>query len=70
MSKPAIHGFVTPEAHQAWHDYAANHGVSVTAILEALSGALPMLDDYATMRLVSDARQIDASRRRRKAINQ
>ena len=35
MSKPAIHGFVTPEAHQAWHDYAANHGVSVTAILEA-----------------------------------
>ena len=73
--RQAIHGYVTHEAHQSWHEHAADHGVSVSALLEALG---PMLldtlttDPAATWRdevakAVRIARRVDVANRRRNA---
>jgi hypothetical protein len=70
-SRKAIHAFLTPESHEAWHDFAAEHGVSVSAMIEAMAGDwserrvddtydLPEVDELAR-----NARRIDAQRRRR-----
>ncbi|HEY5155273.1 MAG TPA: hypothetical protein VIJ47_11100 [Acidimicrobiales bacterium] len=70
-SRKAIHAFLTPASHEAWHEMAAEHGVSVSALIEALAqdwadrkqGSefdLPEIDA-----LSRSARRIDASRRRR-----
>jgi hypothetical protein len=70
-TRKAIHAFLTPASHEAWHDFAAEAGVSVSAIIEAMavdwrerregdSYELPELDALAR-----DARRIDAQRRRR-----
>ena len=70
-TRKAIHAFLTPASHEAWHDYAAEHGVSVSAMIEA------MAMDWADRRdgdgydlpeveeLAREARRVDASRRRR-----
>jgi hypothetical protein len=36
-SRKAIHAFLTPSSHEAWHAYAAEHGVSVSAMIEAMA---------------------------------
>ena len=71
-TRKAIHAFLTPDSHEAWHDFAAENGISVSAMIEAMaidwrerreSGngfELPELDVLAR-----DARRIDARRRRR-----
>jgi hypothetical protein len=69
--RKAIHAYLTPDAHDRWHDFAAEEGVSVSGLLEAIAqdwkeqldaGAeTPAgLDDMARV-----ARKIDAARRRR-----
>lgn len=72
-SRRAIHAFVSPEAHDQWHDFAAEEGVSVSALIEAFApelsdparGVAPMHERLSFV--VSAARKIDAARRRRRA---
>ena len=33
----AVHGFLSTDAHNEWHAAADTHGLSMTAILEALA---------------------------------
>lgn len=71
--RKALHAYVSDDAHDQWHGFAAEQGVSVSAILEALA---PELDTEArtepaelTERLegvIKSARKIDAQRRRRR----
>jgi hypothetical protein len=75
-SRKAIHAFLSPDSHEAWHEFAAEHGVSVSGLIEAI--ALDWADrsqrgnggsvdyDLAEVDALSrQARRIDASRRRR-----
>jgi len=71
-TRKAIHAYLSPEAHDAWHDFAAENGVSVSGLLEAIAnewaarqarGEQPLPDEE---RLVRTARRVDADRRRRK----
>ena len=70
-TRKAIHAFLTPTSHEAWHDFAAERGVSVSALIEAMAidwrerrdgetYDLPELEELARQ-----ARRIDAQRRRR-----
>ena len=73
-TRKAIHAFLTPASHEAWHAFAAENGVSVSAMIEAMAAdwrerrdredreghELDELDELAR-----DARRIDAQRRRR-----
>lgn len=71
-TRKAIHAYLSPEAHDAWHEFAAEHGVSVSGLLEAIANewaerlamGQPALPDED--RLVRSARRVDAERRRRK----
>jgi hypothetical protein len=69
----AIHGFVTTDAHEAWHCAGDQHG-SVSAILQALAdgGRLGLLldgrlDPADQLGIAADARRLAATRRRRTA---
>jgi hypothetical protein len=68
----ALHAYLSREAHDAWHDFAAEQGVSVSGLLEASGRNLaPVVDGNAEPRkeqleLVDSARKIDAARRRRR----
>ena len=70
----AIHAYLTPEAHDRWHDFAAEQGVSVSGLLEAIAldwkDQLDRGDDLpeAVERLAKSARKIDASWRRRQRV--
>lgn len=61
----AVHAYVSNRAHDQWHEFAATQGVSVSAMLEALAPVFHSADDEEFSSLVSTARRIDASRRRR-----
>lgn len=71
--KKALHAFVSDEAHEHWHEFAAEQGVSVSAILEALGTELfaEVADDedrncpITLDVVVKKARRLDAERRRR-----
>jgi len=71
-TRKAIHAYLSPEAHDAWHDFAAENGVSVSGLLEAIAHEWasrkargePVLPDEDA--LVKTARRVDADRRRRK----
>jgi hypothetical protein len=71
-ARRAIHAFVSAEAHDTWHDFAAEEGVSVSALIEAFAPQLSdeqALSEPITDRLgatIAAARAIDASRRRRR----
>lgn len=62
--RKALHAYVSDEAHDAWHEAAAEHGVSASAILEALALIIDrlMVDEPY---LARNARKVDAVRRRR-----
>jgi hypothetical protein len=68
----ALHAYLSREAHDAWHDFAAEQGVSVSGLLEASGQNLaPVVEGNAQLRkeqqdLVEAARKIDAARRRRR----
>ncbi len=62
----ALHAYLSERAHSQWHEFAAEQGVSVSAILEALASNLGVLDeDNRAQTVIRRARQIDADRRRR-----
>ena len=65
----ALHAYLTPAAHETWHDFAATNGVSVSALLEALSGPLMSGFDGSTTDVLDaaivSARATDTARRRR-----
>lgn len=68
----ALHAYLSREAHDAWHDFAAEQGVSVSGLLEAYGQELaPVVNEGKQPRqdhlaLVDSARRIDAKRRRRR----
>ena len=70
-NRKAIHAYLTPEAHDRWHEFAAEQGVSVSGLLEAIAqewheqllGADDLPDEVD--RLTRSARRIDSTRRRR-----
>lgn len=69
----ALHAYVSDDAHDLWHGFAAEQGVSVSAILEALAPELNFEAQQSGEQLkerlntvVKSARQIDAARRRRR----
>lgn len=72
MTRKAIHAYLSPEAHSRWHDFAAEEGVSVSALLEAIAEEWgdrrrrgePVYGDGEDV--LTAARQVDAARRRRK----
>lgn len=73
-TRKAIHAYLSPDAHDAWHDFAAENGVSVSGLLEAIAnewaarlarGEQALPDEE---RLVKTARKVDADRRRRKRV--
>jgi hypothetical protein len=67
--RKALHAYLSDEAHDAWHDRAAEHGVSVSALLEAIARYIaedPASDDFGKgSDIVKTARTIDTERRRR-----
>ena len=71
--RKALHAYVSDDAHDQWHGFAAEQGVSVSAVLEALAAELDLSHDEAEHQMkdrlegvVKTARQIDAKRRRRR----
>ncbi|MGH1502630.1 MAG: hypothetical protein ACRBI6_03685 [Acidimicrobiales bacterium] len=71
--RKALHAYVSDDAHEQWHGFAAEQGVSVSAVLEALAPELDLEqfdgEQPLTSRLdevVRAARKIDAQRRRRR----
>lgn len=71
--RKALHAYVSDDAHDQWHGFAAEQGVSVSAILEALAPELDTDESDEPVELaarldgvVTAARKIDAQRRRRR----
>lgn len=69
--KKALHAYVSEDAHDCWHDFAAENGATVSAILESLAPALnSQAETPFRARLeevISEARRTDAKRRRRQS---
>ncbi len=67
--RKALHAYLSQGAHEAWHQFAATNGISVSATLEALAVELHEAEsadgtiDFQP--IVARARQTDANRRRR-----
>jgi hypothetical protein len=64
----ALHAYLSTEAHERWHVFAEEQGVSMTALLETMGVELPVGDDDLRpewQSRVRAARKIDAQRRRR-----
>jgi hypothetical protein len=66
----ALHAFLSDEAHESWHRVAAELGVSVSGMLEAMAFELEKPPKEGALgdrvdTLVKRARKIDAQRRRR-----
>ena len=66
----ALHAFLSDEAHDSWHRVAAELGVSVSGMLEAMAFELEKPESESALggratTLVTRARKIDAERRRR-----
>jgi len=70
-TRKAIHAYLSPEAHDAWHDFAAENGVSVSGLIEAVAQDWALgegagdTDSDTAEQLAKLARKIDAQRRRR-----
>jgi hypothetical protein len=69
----ALHAYLSEDAHDGWHDFAAEQGVSVSALLEVIGGTLTSSSDlsqeWTVGKLVMAARRLGADRRRRVGIN-
>jgi len=69
-TRRALHAYVSDDAHDAWHDFAAENGVTVSGLLEALTPHLQATTSEATLQTaweesIKSARAVDAARRRR-----
>ncbi len=65
-ARKALHAYMSDEAHETWHEYAARMGISVSGLLEALAdqGALDTFTESSDV--VQNARRVDTDRRRRR----
>ncbi len=69
-SRRALHAYLSDDAHDTWHNVAADLGCSVSAMLEAMAANFDQstderaIDDRVSV-IVKKARRIDAERRRR-----
>lgn len=70
--RPAIHAYLTEEAHEAWQEFSRQGGCSVTAAIEDIGQDLKVrlekgdVDNDDELRAWSRrARAIDSTRRRR-----
>jgi hypothetical protein len=71
MNRKALHAYLSDDAHEAWHEFAAAQGVSVSGVIEALGAEFATGGRSIPLRqIVADARKVDATRRRRLGINQ
>jgi hypothetical protein len=65
----ALHAYLSDDAHDTWHQVAADLGCSVSAMLEAMAGDFDGRDESGSRArveaIVKKARRIDADRRRR-----
>jgi hypothetical protein len=65
----ALHAYLSDDAHDTWHQVAADLGCSVSAMLEAMAGDFDGQDENGSRArveaIVKKARRIDADRRRR-----
>lgn len=65
----ALHAYLSDEAHDTWHQVAADLGCSVSAMLEAMANDFEGSDEHGNRSqieaIVKKARRIDADRRRR-----
>ena len=68
-ARAPLHGFIRKTSHDGWHDFAAEHGCSVSSLLDVLGDLLDempsSLPDWLD-EIVRDARRTDAANRRRK----
>lgn len=69
--RKALHAYVSEDAHDCWHDFAAENGASVSALLESLAPALKSSAEtpfkVSLDKVIDQARQTDAQRRRRRS---
>lgn len=64
--RKALHAYLSDEAHDTWHAVAAEFGVSVSGLLEAMAQDLSGKGAATRMEpTVKRARKVDAERRRR-----
>jgi hypothetical protein len=66
----ALHAYLSDDAHDTWHNVAADLGCSVSAVLEAMAADFDRPGDEQAVHervatIVKKARRIDADRRRR-----
>jgi hypothetical protein len=65
----ALHAYLSDDAHDTWHQVAADLGCSVSAMLEVMAGDFDGQDENGSRArveaIVKKARRIDADRRRR-----
>ncbi len=64
--RKALHAYLSDEAHETWHALAAEYGVSVSGLLEAM--APDLVAKGASTRYdatIKRARKVDVERRRR-----
>lgn len=65
----ALHAYLSDDAHDTWHQVAADLGCSVSAMLEAMASDFEGNDESGSRArveaIVKKARRIDADRRRR-----
>jgi hypothetical protein len=67
--KAAMHAYLDADAHEAWHDFAATNGVSVSGLLQAIGSHLDGKPKSINLNtVVVDARIVDAKRRRRDSL--
>ncbi len=72
QQRRALHAYLSEDAHERWHEFSAEHGVSLSAFLEALSGSLEPTEGRGELSTADifalaneQARRVDAERRRR-----
>lgn len=64
--RKALHAYLSDEAHDTWHAVAAEYGVSVSGLLEAMAQDLGGKTSASRLEAtVKRARKVDAERRRR-----
>lgn len=70
IDRPAVHAYLSVEAHAAWQMFAEENGCSLTGLLESIGQDLAKEmaeagDSDIRQLWVKAARKIDAARRRR-----
>jgi hypothetical protein len=74
--RKALHAYLSEEAHDAWHRFAEDNGVSLSAVLTALGPSLSEKTDMTTGQklesVITQAEDAEREKRRerRKAIAQ